>query len=245
LIALRALSAAQLLEAWEYGQGQSPSYRALALLVATCDEPPELQASLSIGQRDARLLALRELTFGPQLVSVASCPACGAQLELTFSTGDICVQAPDAVGEVAITADGYTLRARLPNSLDLDALARCADAAAARAQLITRCVIEANYAGKPLPAADLPEALLALLAAQMAEADPQADVCLAMSCPDCGHGWQASFDIVSFFWSELEAWVQRTLRDVHTLAWAYGWHEADILALSPWRRRYYLELVRG
>jgi hypothetical protein len=174
---------------------------------------------------------------------MVSCPACGARLELAFSTGDIRAQAPDGVAEVSLVADGYALRARLPNSLDLDALAGCADHAAARAQLIARCVIEAHYVGEPLPVADLPQALLTLLAAQMAEADPQADVQLALRCPACGQDWQAHFDIVSFFWSELEAWVQRTLRDVHTLAWAYGWREADILALSPWRRRSYLELV--
>jgi hypothetical protein len=33
------------------------------------------------------------------------------------------------------------------------------------------------------------------------------------------------------------------LREVHTLAWAYGWREADILAMSPARRQFYIELV--
>ena len=37
----------------------------------------------------------------------------------------------------------------------------------------------------------------------------------------------------------------RFLRDVHTLASTYGWREADILALSPWRRQYYLALIAG
>ena len=38
-----------------------------------------------------------------------------------------------------------------------------------------------------------------------------------MACPACGHGWQARFDVVSFLWSEIDAWAGRMLRDVHTL----------------------------
>ena len=78
---------------------------------------------------------------------------------------------------------------------------------------------------------------------QMALADPQADVQLNLSCPACNHHWQSVFDIVSFFWSEIHAWAQRTLREIHALASAYGWREADILALSPRRRQLYLEMI--
>jgi hypothetical protein len=68
---------------------------------------------------------------------------------------------------------------------------------------------------------------------------------LALVCPTCGSGWAVAFDIVAFFWTELQAWAQRMLRDIHTLARAYGWREADILALSPLRRQVYLELSSG
>jgi hypothetical protein len=64
-----------------------------------------------------------------------------------------------------------------------------------------------------------------------------------MSCPACQHEWLAMFDILSFFWTEIEAWAYRTLRQVHTLASAYGWREADVLAISAWRRQRYLEMV--
>ena len=42
-------------------------------------------------------------------------------------------------------------------------------------------------------------------------------------------------------WSDLTDWVGRTLTEVHQLARAYGWSEAEILAMSGWRRRWYLE----
>ena len=47
---------------------------------------------------------------------------------------------------------------------------------------------------------------------------------------------------MSFLWTEIEAWAWRMLSDVHTLARAYGWGERDILALSPTRRQFYLEM---
>ena len=77
----------------------------------------------------------------------------------------------------------------------------------------------------------------------MARADPQADVTFSITCPACGHAWQAIFDIVSFFWREVNAWSYRLLYEVHLLASAYGWREADILAMSPWRRQCYLEMT--
>jgi hypothetical protein len=48
------------------------------------------------------------------------------------------------------------------------------------------------------------------------------------------------FDIVTFLWREIENLAGHLLRDVHTLASAYGWRESDILALSAARRDFYL-----
>ena len=96
-----------------------------------------------------------------------------------------------------------------------------------------------------MPPDRLPAAVLQAVAAAMAAADPQGDVELALRCPACGHVWPAAFDIGSFFWAEVDAWARVLLSEIHTLASAYGWREADVLALSPWRRRCYLELIGG
>jgi hypothetical protein len=53
------------------------------------------------------------------------------------------------------------------------------------------------------------------------------------------------FDVADYLWQELHAWAKDVLRSVHALAVAYGWREADVLALSPTRRRIYLELARA
>ena len=109
--------------------------------------------------------------------------------------------------------------------------------------LLQRCLLGARREDRPHPTDRLPEAVVTAVVEAMAAADPQADVRTELGCPSCGHRWPCSFDIVSFFWSEIEAWAWRVLQDVHRLARAYGWREQDILELSPWRRRVYLEMT--
>jgi hypothetical protein len=79
----------------------------------------------------------------------------------------------------------------------------------------------------------------------MAEADPHGDVRFSIHCPGCDHCWPVPFDMLAYFWSEIHLAARRLLRDVHALASVYGWRESEILALSPRRRRIYLEMVGG
>ncbi|MGW0209347.1 hypothetical protein ACWDZ8_27315, partial [Streptomyces sp. NPDC003233] len=88
----------------------------------------------------------------------------------------------------------------------------------------------------------LPEHVRRRVAQAAAAADPAADIRLNLACPACGHAASAELDIASYLWAELDAWARGTLQDVHLLAGHYGWSESEILALSPLRRRYYLEL---
>jgi hypothetical protein len=111
--------------------------------------------------------------------------------------------------------------------------------------LLENCLLSVHRNGEEVPSDHLAASLVDAIVERMAEADTGADVELALSCPSCRHQWHATFDIVSFFWSEITAWVYRILREVHTLSLAYGWREADILAMSPWRRQFYLERVGG
>jgi hypothetical protein len=242
---VRALSVGELLAAWEQGIGQSPVQRALGLLTAAWPETPrEELARLSLGRRDARLLALREQLFGPELVGLTACPACGERLEFRVPTADL--RAADGGGPAEaqrISVDGYEVRFRLPNSADLLAVGDGGDPDEWSRRLLARCVEEARDSGEGRPVAELPAAVVAAVAQHMARVDPLGDVGLHLTCRLCRHGWSTSFDIVSFLWREIDAWAQRLLREVHALAGAYGWREADILALSQERRRVYLELV--
>jgi hypothetical protein len=66
-----------------------------------------------------------------------------------------------------------------------------------------------------------------------------------MDCPTCGHGWSAAFDIADFFWRELKGRAKRLLDEVQELAVHYGWSEAEVLTMSPVRRRHYLERAQA
>jgi hypothetical protein len=247
------LRAQALLDAWEDGVGGSPTSRALGLLAATSPgvEAGHL-AELSLGARDVELLRMRALLFGNGVDAVGHCPACGTALDIGFDLRDLLGSAPERMsvespppsGQVIV--DGYLATVRAPDSNDIlaviDAEAERVSGDPARS-LLDRCVIELTPPGER--AAPVPEHIAEALATEIARLDPFALIELDLTCEDCGHSWRSPFDVVSFVWIEIGAWARRLLREVHTLASAYGWREADILAMSPWRRAAYLELVAG
>ncbi|NER79334.1 MAG: phage baseplate protein [Leptolyngbya sp. SIO1D8] len=241
---MRPLTPRELLQVWEQGLAQPPVRRALALLAAASPElSSEQLAAFTIGQRDGQLLTLREWTFGSQIESVAQCPHCGETLELSFNVNDIRVNpALETASALQLQQAGYQVRYRLPTSQDLAGVSTYQDASEAQETLLARCLLEIlPPAGQPQH--PLPDEVVDAVIAAMAAQDPQADVELALTCPSCQHQWLAAFDIVTFFWHELNTWARRLLVDVHRLARAYGWSEAEILALSPLRRQFYLEMV--
>jgi hypothetical protein len=90
---------------------------------------------------------------------------------------------------------------------------------------------------------ELPAETVEALSRAMIEAAPEAEIILRLTCPACGHEWDLLFDIAEFFWREISAQAQRLLREIDTLARAYGWTEAEILSLPAQRRQTYLEML--
>lgn len=243
---MRPLSARELLDIWETGARQPLAQRALWLLsAAQPDTSYEALAQLPIGQRDAQLLTLREWLFGTQLVSVARCPQCGERLQLTLSTTDLYVAVGASLNAASLTINRYSIRYRLPNSTDLLVLDNCESVGAGRQLLLSRCIQTVRCDDIDQTIEALPNDVVEVIAAQMAQDDPQADVQFDLSCPACRHHWLAAFDVMAFLWNEIDTWARRVLRDVHGLASAYGWSEADILSMSAARRQGYLELIGG
>jgi hypothetical protein len=238
-------TATALLGAWERGVSQSPVQRALTLLsLVSVDALPEQLALLSIGRRDMQLLNLREWVFGSQMTGHAACPACALELELNFSIPEIrSISHGDAPESCDLAFGDYEVCFRLPNSADLQALSRNSDAASSACRLLERCLIRASKCGEEVGFQQLPTEVQTAISERMGEIDPLGDVQLSLKCPQCGHHWKAPFDIVSFLWTEIHSWAHRLLGEVHALASAYGWRETDILALSPWRRQAYLEMI--
>lgn len=243
------LSALELLNTWEQGRNQNLACQALLLLAASCPEKSIASlARLSIGHRDALLLTLREKTFGQQLDGIATCPECGEQLELTMKVNDILVE--EKIGPntgLTATIDNYEVNFRLPDSTDIAFLIEPIDMAAARQKIYGRCILSIydTSESKEITIDGLPVEIMNEISDRIAKADPQADILINLSCPSCGNEWQMGFDIVSYFWSEINSWAYRILYEVRNLAMAYGWSERDILSMSPWRRQIYLEMING
>lgn len=242
---MRSLSAAELIRTWERGWGQSPVDRALTLLASVSSASPEDLASLSVGQRDVRLLEIYEQHFGQTLRAFAECPECGERLEYSITTQDLARDRGEhrQQTDIALVVEEMSLRLRPPNSLDLNAVMGCADLATARRLLAERCIVEAHCGEKSIDPGALPDVALEHVAECLAKTDPQADVLVDLACPVCGYGWQVIFDIGSFLWAKVTALAKRLLREVHLLAGAYGWAERDILMMSAVRREFYLEMV--
>jgi hypothetical protein len=244
---MRALSARDLLLVWEQAEHQPPRERALALLAAALPELTDGElAALSLGRRDALLLSLYRQSFGSTLDLVADCPACREPLELALDLDALGLDAEAAGTELLeIQEGGLRLVARPPTAADLAAVSSLAGVAEARRRLAELCVVMAERDGEPLGFVTLSEPEIDLLSRALAAADPRAEVLLDLSCPSCGHAWQALLDAAGCLWHEVDATARRLLREVHGLARGYGWREADVLALSARRRRLYLEMLAG
>lgn len=249
VIDLPSISASELLNMWEEGLSQNRIMRAISLLRAAYpDRSPEEIAKFSIGKRDASLIALRESIFGSKMVGLVNCPQCGERLEIDFKTTDLKEESCTVSEDMSLEVSDHKVRFRLPNSLDLLAASEGEDASAARSLLAKRCILhiiqknEAN-SNEAVLFEDLPMEILDAVASRMSQVDPQADIKLQLNCPSCEKDWEAFFDIDSFLWREIDAFAKRVLCEVHLLAWAYGWREDDILAMSPWRRQFYLDVL--
>ncbi|GAB2895446.1 T4 family baseplate hub assembly chaperone [Streptomyces mayteni] len=248
-----ALGAAGLLAVWEAGLATGGVGRALLLHSAArpAAGTDELLAT-PVGRRDADLFALRAALFGDRMDVRVTCEECEQEMEFGFSAAQAVAARPRAGGPLAeessavdslvVEEGGWTVRFRLPTTGDLAAAEEAGGPEPARRLLLRRCVLTAELNGTPKAAERLPEPVQRRITEAAAEADPRADIRLAVACPECGHRASAELDIAAHLWAELDAWAQTTLLDVHLLASAYGWSEAEILALSPLRRRYYLEL---
>lgn len=234
------MHASEILQIWECSHRGSLTAAAVAMLArAHPDMSPESCDALPIGARDQALLRLRERIFGPHLVCRADCPDCGDPLEFDTTTATLRIGAATP-GEHVVERGDVRVALRPPGSGDVAAAAADPDA---HRSLLRRCVIAVWRGGEACSIEQVDPEMWDALGAALTELDPGADLRFALACPSCRREWSAPFDIVAILRDELTAFATRTLRDVDTLARAYGWREADILALSPLRRRLYLDLL--
>ncbi len=233
-----AIGPERLLSVWEQGARRHPIDRALLLYaLAAPEQPVEQLADAPLGARNAALMTLRRASFGGQLPAWVDCPACGERMEFVLDAADLPPAPP--LSTEPIVVGGH--RFRRPSSRHLAALVNADDPESAARQLLRDCAESAEA----LPQDDTALAeLLDAAEAAIEAADPWAELSLAIACPACTHQTEASFDIASYLWEELDSHARRLLDDIHALAVAYGWTEPEILALSEARRAAYLARVQ-
>jgi len=215
---------AALLDLWEAGEPCQPLDRALLLLWAIgTAEPGDALADWTVGARDAALLRARSRLFGASFAATADCPECNERMGFDLDLDVLAEQATPAVPNAQVTCAGG--RFRLPTSRDL---AHAIGAAQPRHALALRCRIEGD--------ALLDDATLDELDAACARADPAAQIDIELRCAACNARFTSLFDVADCLWSDVARRARQTLDDVHVLAGAYGWSEAEVLAVPPSRR---------
>jgi hypothetical protein len=239
---VQPLAGAVLLAAWERCSGESPPTRALTLLRAGCPALGEADAAnLPLTVRDRALIALHGRSFGPELSAFAVCPSCGEQLEFALAVPHVAAVLQAADVDCVLAQDGVTLRLRQASTRDIADAAGVADVASAREMLLARCIEVVDGEGRSVA---LPEALRQSAFERLEAMHEAAEVSVGLVCSGCEVRQTIYVDVTSFLWDEIRPAAQRLLGEVHELAWAYGWAESAILAMSPMRRRAYLEHVR-
>lgn len=242
---MQALRARDVLDIIEWGAGHSPTRTVLYLLGrADTGQSAEQLEALPLGARDRLLLELRKRSLASPMVACEQCPRCDAALEIALDpAGLVLAEATGPAAELSVHCADLEIRFRLPNSGDLLSVEGCSDEDGAVRTLALRCVRAATRGEAAVAPHAIDAQALQRLNDAIAEADPQADLNLDLTCTECGHAFQRELDVASFFIQELVSVSRHLLHEVYALARGYGFSESDILDMSAWRRRAYLEML--
>ena len=183
------------------------------------------------------MIQLRRLTLGDQIAAVYTCPACASKMDVSLDLADVPVEfSPQLQSIYELQLAGERIvRFRLPNGADQESVAAIPGDEAVDA-LLDRCVVASGDA--PLDEDDRQR-----IADEMERIAPKVEIELDLTCPECSHQFLVAFDVAAFFFAELASSQKTLLREVHHLAFHYGWSEAAILEMDRGRRRAYLSLL--
>jgi hypothetical protein len=233
--AFRALDGRTEAALWEARGAASRPAMVTALLAAALETPSggdAMARALSVGDRHWLLARLAEHLGRERVWLTGTCATCGAPFDAPADLGALPAK-PGGEGYPEAAAEGLDgpILLRAPTGADQEAVAGL-DEAAAAAALLARCA----------PGADVdawPEEALDRLDAALAELSPEVAGEVATACPACGAACRAALDLAEVVLGALGD----PYEDVHAIAAAYHWSEAEILALPTERRRRYLRLI--
>jgi hypothetical protein len=230
---------AQVVSAWEAAAALPPVARGVALLErAGLVDDLDAGLDLPVGESAALAARLYADAFGDVVDGLVACAECAMVLDVTVPLRALPAAHGDATTVVA--PDGRELRVRAPTTRDLLAAGDRADPARA---LLAACVSAPG--GAPASADELGDEALGLVDGAAEDLAGAAAIVVRATCPECGADVAASVDVGALLWDRVARAAGEALDEVAELAAAFGWSEADVLALTPLRRAAYLVLARG
>src|SRR5262249_18995729 len=106
--------------------------------------------------------------------------------------------------------------------------------------LFGRCVVSALHRGTAHDPDAIPGPVRHRCEQHLDAQAPLANLEIELACPACAHSAPSPLDVGAYVVAALQPWVERRLDEVARLCLAYGWGEAEVLAMSGWRRAFYL-----
>lgn len=210
---------------------------------------------LSVVDRDLLILYLRMLTFGTELWGITHCPQkdCHAKLDFTFDLSSLAIpedQQTSFVHSASILGESgkISFKYREPNGLDQIVIAdlMTTDLHTAWLTLLSECIIQWDQQ-TGITANDLiqlPATILDQVDAIITDNMNTLDWDIAFTCAHCNRKFVKALDIQACFWEELNFASADFQEEVHYLAFFYHWSEQDILNLTRWKRKLYLNFIK-
>ena len=235
----------ELLSIWEFGVNHSVLETNLFLLSHAYPEFNLNQImSLPIGERDARLLQIREHQFGTLFHNTSNCSACGQKMEWETPIDQLKLQKIKnefEVESIELEEGNHLLSFRLPNSHDVMEVISLNAREEKVDLLLQKCILKSSTLISDSASMN-PELKLRMIA-EMEARDPQANIVMNLKCAECENEWSITFDIMQYLWSEINEWAIQLMKDIYLLAKNFSWSESQILGMSRFRRNLFVNML--
>lgn len=202
---------------------------------------PALVRDLSVADRQYLVRRLATLLGRDGLWLTATCGACGHAFDFHVLQSGLPVKQAAGEGPVAVADTSLgRCRIRLATGADQEVIAGIEDEDEAVRALVARCLLslgdeEASFDEPPA----FTEDDLARIDEALEEVAPEVALRARGRCPECREPNEVWLDP----YHALDRPGGALFREVHALATAYHWSEAEILGLARSRRRIYLGLI--
>jgi hypothetical protein len=220
-----------------------------AVLRGCMESPAERLDAATLDGRARALLQIVRETQGDRLMWKARCANqdCGHEMELELSVSQL-LSTPAPAERFRCSAEpGCELELRLPTGCDqIEWRESVANAEEEGVDVRMASSLVSRVNGQP-PGPDwtLPHAWLRAIDAAFREHDVLTAMELRVSCPWCEKESALEPDVEALALSCLAVEQKRVLEEVHQLASVYHWTEAEVLALPPRRRAFYISRTDG